>query len=180
MRHGCPLFPYLFILGAEVHGVLASKIKEAPSLDKVKLVGTEHKVSQFADDTSLFLRNFNSVENSPKLIDEFGYISGLKLNVKKTKAIWFGPQRFTKSKPFGKKWTKGPVRALETLISYGQKENTKKNVELEIESMTIKLSNLSLLGLYLVNASSLIVCLSDCLSTCLTVSLVVSQRSVAR
>ena len=48
-----------------------------------------------------------------------------KLNVEKTKAIWLGSWRFNDSKPFGLRWTKEPVRALGTFISYNMKENNK-------------------------------------------------------
>ena len=81
-----------------------------------------------------------SVKNSLELINEFGNISGLKLNVEKTKAIWLGPQKFNESKPLGLKWTKEPVRALGMFISYNEKENTKKPVELKIDNMSTKLS----------------------------------------
>ena len=64
--------------------------------------------------------------------------------MEKTKAIWLG-------QPFGLKWTKEPVRALGTFISYNVEENNKKNVEMKIDNMVTKLDiwrarNLSLLG----------------------------------
>ena len=101
--------------------------------------------------TPLFLNNLTSVQNSLKLLDEFGNISGLKLNVEKTKVIWLGSQRCNESKPFGLKRTRKPVRTLGTFIYYDDKENTKKNVEVKIDNMTTKLylwraRNLSLLG----------------------------------
>jgi len=48
-------------------------------------------------------------------------------------------------------WTKEPVRALGTFISYNVKEDNKKNVEVKIDNMNTKLDiwrarNLSLLG----------------------------------
>ena len=54
----------------------------------IKIFGTEHKISQFADDTTLLLSNLTSVQNSLTLVDQFGSISGLLLNVEKTKALW--------------------------------------------------------------------------------------------
>ena len=120
VRQGCPLSPYLFILGVEI---LATKIRHDDNVEGITVFQTVHKISQFADDTTLFLRNLNSVQNSITLVDQFGDISGLSLNVEKTKALWLGPWRFNSSKPFGLKWTTDPVRALGIFISYDVKEN---------------------------------------------------------
>jgi len=107
--------------------ILASRIRTDKNVMGIKIFDTEHKISQFADDTTLLLSNLTSVQNSLTLVDQFGSISGLSLNVKKTKALWFCSWRFKNSKPFGLKWTKDPVRALGTFISYNVKENDKKN-----------------------------------------------------
>ena len=148
VRQGCPLSPYLFIVGVEI---LASRIRTDNNVMGIKIFGTEHKISQFADDTTLLLSNLTSVQNSLTLVDQFGSISGLLLNVEKTKALWLGPWRFKNSKPFGLKWTKDPVRALGTYISYNEKENNKKNIDRKIDNMKAKLDiwrarSLSLLG----------------------------------
>ena len=127
---GCPLSPYLFNLGVEI---LAAKVRQDCTIQGIKLFSTEHKT------TTLFIGNLNSVENSIKLVEQFDDISGLKLNVEKTKAIWLGSWRFNESKPFGLNWTKESVRALGTFISYNMKENNKKNVEMKIDNMITKL-----------------------------------------
>ena len=124
VRQGCPLSPYLFILGVEI---LASRIRTDKNVAGIEIFDTEHKISQFADDTTLLLSNLTSVLNSLTLVDQFGSISGLSLNVEKTKALWLGHWKFKNSKPFGLKWTKDTVRALGTFISYNVKENNKKN-----------------------------------------------------
>ena len=43
---------------------------------------------QFADDTNLFCADLETVKEALKLVDEFGRLSGLTLNVKKSKAMW--------------------------------------------------------------------------------------------
>ena len=50
-REGYPLPPYLFILSAEV---LSNKIRLEPNVRGIKVYGKEIKLSQFADDTTLF------------------------------------------------------------------------------------------------------------------------------
>ena len=73
VRQGCPLSPYLFILGVEI---LAAKVRQDCTIQGIKLFSTEHKIGQFADDTTLFIGNLTLVENSIKLVEQFGDISG--------------------------------------------------------------------------------------------------------
>ena len=103
--------------------ILASRIRTDKNVVGIEIFHTEHKISQFADDATLLLSNLTSVQNSLTLVDQFGSISGLSLNVEKNKSFMV---RFKNSKPFGLKWTKEPVRALGTFISYNVKENNKK------------------------------------------------------
>jgi len=46
------------------------------------------KLRQYEDDTNLFCADLASVENSLEFVENFGNLAGLKLNRKKTKAIW--------------------------------------------------------------------------------------------
>ena len=87
VRQGCPLSPYLFILSAEI---MANKLRQEPGIKGIKIVGNELKLSQYADDTNLFCADLASVENAFEAVENFGNLAGLKLNRKKTKAIWLG------------------------------------------------------------------------------------------
>ena len=87
VRKRCPLFPYLFILSVEI---LAHKIRQDPSYSGIKIFENEVKLSLFVDDTNIFCADLASAERTLKLVEEFGKIAGLCLNVKKTKAIWLG------------------------------------------------------------------------------------------
>ena len=51
VRQGCPLSPYLFILGAEI---LSNRLRQTVGIRGINLLGNEVKISQFADDTDLF------------------------------------------------------------------------------------------------------------------------------
>ena len=120
VRQGCPLFPYLFILSADI---LAHKIRQDPSYNGIKIFGNEVKLSLFGDDTNIFCPDLASVERALKLAEEFGKIAGLCINVKKTKAIWLGKWANNMSNPLGMKWMRSPVKILGVYFSYDEKRN---------------------------------------------------------
>ena len=70
----------MFILSAEV---LSNKIHQEPNARGIKVFGKEIKLSQFADDTTLFNADIESLERALKIGGDFGRIAGLSLNVKK-------------------------------------------------------------------------------------------------
>ena len=77
VRQGCPLFPYLFILCAEVLGSAVRKDKE---IHGIKVSGIESKLSQYADDTTRILNGSElSFSKTFYLLDIFAQISGLKV-----------------------------------------------------------------------------------------------------
>ena len=59
---------------------------------QIKLDEKTHslKISQLADDTTLFLNSKNEIHQALNLIEIFGTLSGLKLNKSKTEGIWLG------------------------------------------------------------------------------------------
>ena len=93
-----PFLPLLFVLSAEV---LANKIRQSHLIKGVSLVGNEIKLSQFDDDTNLVCSDLLSVEKALQILDDFGDISGLRLNKEKTQAMWLGPRANKKVKPLG-------------------------------------------------------------------------------
>ena len=80
---GCPLSPCLFILAAEL---LACKIRQDKEIQGINIFGKELKLSQFADDTKLLNSKCNSINMAIAVLDNFGDISGLKLNPSRSKA----------------------------------------------------------------------------------------------
>ena len=88
VRQGCPLFPNIFILCAEI---LANKIRENKDIKGITVCGNEIKISQYADDTTMILDGSKKSFTSALLdLDLFGVISGLRLNNKKTEVHWIG------------------------------------------------------------------------------------------
>jgi len=70
----------------------------------------------------------------------FGSISGLQLNKKKTKAIWFGSLKNNSNKPLEFDCPKDPIKFLGRHLSYDQSEDNQKNFFIQIKKMETKLN----------------------------------------
>ena len=118
VRQGCPLLPYLFILSVEV---LGKAIRANNSIKGITVNNTEIKLSQYADDTTLILNgNQDSLTAVLDTMENFGNSSGLKLNDKKTEALWIGSmvgekEKLSPEKNF--KWPENRVKVLGAWIS---------------------------------------------------------------
>ena len=64
VRQGCPLSPYLFILSAEI---LGNTVRKDNEIHGIKILDTECKLSQYADDTTMIL---DGSKSSFLLMDE--------------------------------------------------------------------------------------------------------------
>ena len=123
VRQGCPLSPYLFIIAVEV---LASAIREHKNLTGFTIDGNQIKLSQYADDTTLILNGSEtSLVTALQLLKDFGEISGLKLNMKKTEALWIGCKTGNQTKlcPYIEefKWVQNKVKTLGVWLSTDNK-----------------------------------------------------------
>ena len=95
---GCPLSPYIFILAIEV---LALRIRQGRDIKGIRVGEIEKKISLFADDATIFTEGDNtSFTNIFNLLGTFGRVSGCKMNLSKTQAIWIGSKRDSTDKPF--------------------------------------------------------------------------------
>jgi len=84
VRQGCPISAYLFLLVVEL---LACEIRSNTAINGIKLKNTELKISQMADDTTIFLNNSKSIPILLQLLEKFAICFGLNTNVEKTKAL---------------------------------------------------------------------------------------------
>ena len=79
-HQGCPATPYYYLLCGEV---MAHKIKENSNIRGIQLNQLEHIISQFADDTQLFLDSKKSVEHAIKPSKALSETLASKLTMKK-------------------------------------------------------------------------------------------------
>ena len=110
LRQGCPLSALLFILVTEV---LALNIRQDDSITGIILhengdTKCEMRISQYADDTTLFCSTKDSLDNTLNVINIFGKYAGPKLNVEKTQGLAFG--NFAKHESV--KWPTDNIKAL--------------------------------------------------------------------
>ena len=90
-RQGDPISPYIFVLAVELLGLSFVAQNE---IQGNRIKNREHRISQFADDTTLFIKQSElNLRLCMNILDEFHLISGLKINVDKTKVVKFGKDR---------------------------------------------------------------------------------------
>ena len=77
----CPLSGTLFVLGTEI---LALAIKKNPKIEGIRVGEREIKTTQYADDTTVFLKNSESMSVLLDLLEKFERCSGLKINCTKS------------------------------------------------------------------------------------------------
>lgn len=98
--------PLLYILCVEV---LASKIRNCKSIRGFLLPGAngkQFKVRQYADDTTSFIKDYNSLVCLFEIISIYEKGSGAKLNRSKTEAMWLGAWRSRTDEPLGLTWVR--------------------------------------------------------------------------
>jgi hypothetical protein len=109
IRQGCPISANIFVIIAEI---MASEIRQNDTITGIQINNKEYKISQYADDTVLYLSNENSLKAIFQTLDLFSKCSGLKANRDKCEALWIGASSNYRHKPLGIKWPSTPIRSL--------------------------------------------------------------------
>ena len=131
IRQGCPLSALLFIIAAET---LACSIRKNINIRGIQLGTSEVKVSQLADDTTVFLKDIQSLQTALNTLFMFHQSSGLKLNYAKTEVLGFNHCYGNKSNPFNLTWVKERVYALGTWFYKDLNQCVTKNHEARLKS----------------------------------------------
>lgn len=90
IMQGCPISGMLFIIAVEL---LAIRIRECRDIRGLNISGQVIKISQYADDTTVFVRDSDSMKVLMGVLAEFSKVSGLELNLSKSKLMWIGNAR---------------------------------------------------------------------------------------
>ncbi len=107
IRQGCPFSPLAFILAVEL---LALKIRQSNGIAGIRLPNImpnnsiNIKILQYADDTTLFMRDRNDILNGLSIVTQYSKFSGLKLNKNKTEAMWLGREKDSRVTVADLKW----------------------------------------------------------------------------
>ena len=149
IRQGCPISALLFIIAAECLSIF---IKNNCNIKGIKMGGLERKITQLADDTTMFLKDIESIQATLNGLHLFYTVSGLKLNNSKTVVLPIGkncpkPQ----NNLFDLQWGCTEVFSLGTWFCGDLQNIIKKNHDLKLEKFRRILNhwskfNLTLMG----------------------------------
>ena len=87
VRQGCPLSGLLFVIGLEL---FARAIKCDDLIKGIRIGENEIKTAMYADDTTVFVSDLNSIGHLLDMLEKFASTFGLQVNRSKTEAMWLG------------------------------------------------------------------------------------------
>ena len=86
--------------------------------------GLQFRVAQYADDTTLFLKDDLSLRHVMNLINKYELATEAKLNKEKSEAMWVGKWRFVRTdRPYNFKW----VTKMKILGAFFSQQNVEKD-----------------------------------------------------
>ena len=132
VRQGCPLSGLLFVIGLEL---LARAVKRDALIKGITIGNKEIKISMYADDTTVFVNDTDSILHLLNMLEKFRSISGLQVNTSKTEALWLGCWKDRRDTPFNFKWPEDPICALGVFFSYNTLKADKLNFDDKLRSM---------------------------------------------
>jgi len=132
VRQGCPVSSLLFILCVEVMSI---QIRKNPDVKGFTFNNIEHKLSQYADDTTLLLSTLLSIQTSLDIVKRFCEVSGLKVNLDKSVGIWIGEFKNNPKTYGGIIFTNKAVRCLGLYIGHDKAECYRENWLHKIEKL---------------------------------------------
>ena len=108
----------MFILCAEI---LSLMLRNDESVKGININNKSFLLSQYADDTQIFLNGSeSSLRSTLHILQTFYEISGLKMNTEKTKELWIGSMSRSNIKlchEYNLDWDQGPIKILGVIFT---------------------------------------------------------------
>ena len=90
IRQGCPLSAILYVLSTEP---LANFLRNSNRISGVSFFGKTYRITKYADDTTIFAKNYNEVREVFSIFDHFQAASGSRITHTKTQILRLGSFR---------------------------------------------------------------------------------------
>jgi hypothetical protein len=105
--------------------VLSQLIKSRQDIKGIEIKGEELKILQFADDTTILLKDKGQINRVLGLLKFFRKISGLGVNIEKSEAYALGTEKIPEhgQPSFGLKWSNGAIFLLGLHITDDEDQN---------------------------------------------------------
>ena len=114
---------------------MGTRIRKNKNINGIKIGESEHKLKQFADDCSCFLRNIESIYTLIDCIKSFSQHSGLKLNSEKSILFFLRPWKYKKINIFDMKVERFTLNMLGIEIGRNEDIKQQKNFEHRIPKL---------------------------------------------
>ena len=137
VRQGCPISPLLFILTVEL---LAINIRSDENIKGIQIHGSQRviKIQQYADDTTLFLKDLIDFREILSKIKAFGVYTGLDLNKNKSKAMFISNTKKQNTLKYGIKF----INKLKILGIYFSNQNSPQDIDENFDERINKLERI--------------------------------------
>ena len=89
-RQGDPTSSYIFILVIEILSII---VQNNDYIKGINICGKQCKLALFADDSTFFLQDEDSLKTLQLIISDFAQFSSLELNIQKSEVAWIGSAR---------------------------------------------------------------------------------------
>ena len=103
-----PTLPVVILIAE----VFAISVRSDPEIKGIPADSIIHKISQYADDTSLTVVSNESIERLAYHLDLYEKASGAKVNREKCEGLWLDSNQNWTDKPLGFKWQSDKIKVL--------------------------------------------------------------------